>query len=88
LNGSTGQKVWSYPTGGYVDSSPCVGDLFGNGKLEVLVGSYDYSVYCLNAGASPSPGLGTMMMMIALVGVAALVIVVLAVVVYTRKKKP
>jgi outer membrane protein assembly factor BamB len=48
LNGSTGQKIWNYTTGSRVYSSPCVADLFGNGKLEVIVGSFDDNVYCLD----------------------------------------
>jgi outer membrane protein assembly factor BamB len=39
---------WSYKTGGNVISSPCVADVDGDGKLEVLVGSFDHNVYCLN----------------------------------------
>jgi hypothetical protein len=39
LNASTGEKIWSYTTGGNVNSSPAVAD----GK--VYVGSYDYNVY-------------------------------------------
>ena len=43
LNASTGAKLWSYTTGGYVDSSPAV----ANGV--VYIGSDDGNVYALNA---------------------------------------
>jgi len=43
LNASTGAKLWSYTTGGQVDSSPAV----ANGV--VYVGSFDDKVYALNA---------------------------------------
>jgi outer membrane protein assembly factor BamB len=43
LKASTGAKLWSYQTGGPVDSSPAV----ANGV--VYVGSYDNSVYALKA---------------------------------------
>ena len=41
LNATTGAKIWSYTTGGYVNSCPAVAD----GK--VYVGSNDHKVYCL-----------------------------------------
>ena len=43
LNANTGAVLWSYATGGSVDSSPAV----ANGV--VYVGSDDNSVYALNA---------------------------------------
>jgi outer membrane protein assembly factor BamB len=43
LNAKTGSKLWSYPTGGYVDSSTAV----ANGV--VYVGSDDGNMYALNA---------------------------------------
>jgi len=43
LNAKTGAKLWSYATGGSMDSSPAV----ANGV--VYVGSDDNSVYALNA---------------------------------------
>jgi glucose dehydrogenase len=43
LNANTGAQLWSYSTGGNVDSSPAV----ANGV--VYVGSDDHNVYALNA---------------------------------------
>ena len=43
LKASTGVLLWSYTTGGEVDSSPAV----ANGV--VYFGSWDYNVYALNA---------------------------------------
>jgi glucose dehydrogenase len=45
LNAKSGAKLWSYTTGGYIDSSPAV----ANGV--VYVGSYDKKVYALNASS-------------------------------------
>ena len=66
LNASTGAKIWSYTTGGEVESSPAVA--YGN----VYVGAYDNKVYAFGpttytltitatAGGttSPSPGVYT-----------------------------
>nr|MDO8100500.1 PQQ-binding-like beta-propeller repeat protein [Candidatus Njordarchaeota archaeon] len=39
--------IWTYTTG-IVSSSPVVADLMGNGKLEVIFGSWDNRTYCLN----------------------------------------
>ena len=44
LKASTGTKLWSYKTGGRIDSSPAVA--YG----VVYVGSYDYNLYALDAG--------------------------------------
>jgi parallel beta-helix repeat protein len=43
LDASTGAFIWSYATGGWVESSPAVVD----GR--VYIGSRDYRVYCLDA---------------------------------------
>jgi outer membrane protein assembly factor BamB len=40
--------MWIYTTGGFVYCSPVVADFFGNGEKEVLVGSEDYNLYCLD----------------------------------------
>jgi len=41
--------LWSYTTGGSIyTSSPALGDIDGEGKLEVVVGSSDNKVYGLN----------------------------------------
>ena len=42
LKTTTGEILWNYPTGDYVDSSPAV----ANGK--VYVGSYDGNVYAFH----------------------------------------
>ncbi|RKZ14518.1 hypothetical protein DRQ17_07545 [bacterium] len=39
---------WSYLTGGDVESSPALGDIDGDGKLEIVVGSNDDKLYALN----------------------------------------
>ena len=43
LNARTGVKLWSFPTGSYVQSSPAVADGI------VYIGSLDHNVYALNA---------------------------------------
>jgi outer membrane protein assembly factor BamB len=40
--------LWSYGVIGQIYYSAAVGDLFGNGKLEVIVGSTNNNAYCLN----------------------------------------
>jgi len=40
--------LWRYYTLGDVDSSPTLGDIDGDGKLEVVVGSWDNYVYAIN----------------------------------------
>jgi len=41
-------KLWSYTTGRAVISYPSLGDIDNDGKLEVVVGSYDHKIYALN----------------------------------------
>jgi outer membrane protein assembly factor BamB len=60
FDGITGSRLWNFiaerdTVEGRRDisASPLAADLFGNGKQEVLVGSYDYGVYCLD-GATGS----------------------------------
>ena len=45
---ATVSQFWNYTTGGDVISSPALGDLDGDGKLEVLIGSSDSKIYALN----------------------------------------
>jgi hypothetical protein len=40
--------LWRFKTGGKVRSSPTVGDINNDGKLEVIFGSDDGKIYCLN----------------------------------------
>jgi hypothetical protein len=46
-------KNWNYSTGSEVWSSPALADLNGDGNLEVLIGSDDGKLYCLNAAGKP-----------------------------------
>jgi len=44
----TPQKEWNYTTGNSMRSSPAVADVDADGQLEVIIGSFDKKVYCLN----------------------------------------
>ena len=46
--GNTSTIVWQYQTGGQVRSKPAIGDVDGDGQMEVVVGSEDNSIYCLS----------------------------------------
>ena len=63
--------LWSFETGSAVFSSPSIGDIDNDGKLEVVAGSWDNKIYALNgedgsllwswttgSGVSSSPSLG------------------------------
>ncbi|MHA1896973.1 MAG: hypothetical protein ACTSU2_06205, partial [Promethearchaeota archaeon] len=39
FSGTIGSLAWSYTTGDWVDSSPALGDVDGDGQIEVVVGS-------------------------------------------------
>ena len=45
-----GCLLWSFSTGGGVSSSPAIGDIDGDGKLDVIVGSGDTKVYAIKTG--------------------------------------
>ena len=47
---------WPAATGGYVLSAPSVGDIDGDGKLEVIVGCNDGKVYAFRSDARPVTG--------------------------------
>ena len=44
----TCELLWSYTTGSSISSSPALGDINGDGKLEVVIGSNNSKVYALN----------------------------------------
>ena len=39
---------WSYFTGNKIQGSPSIADIDGDGKMEIIVGSWDKNVYCLD----------------------------------------
>lgn len=47
---------WPQVTGRYVYSSPMLGDLDGDGRLEVVVGSIDQHIYVWDSKGTPLPG--------------------------------
>ncbi|MBD3193587.1 MAG: PQQ-binding-like beta-propeller repeat protein, partial [Candidatus Lokiarchaeota archaeon] len=47
MNGSDGTEIWNYTTGGEIFSSPSIGDVNGDEKLDIIVGSLDGKVYAL-----------------------------------------
>jgi len=47
---------WPVSTAGYVGAVPALGDLDGDGYLEVVVGSYDHWLYAWNHDGSLLPG--------------------------------
>jgi len=49
IEGSTGQTLWRYQSGGYIYSSPAVGDINADGKAEVIFTSEDGRLYALDA---------------------------------------
>ena len=45
--GQTGTVAWKYATGGSIQSAPAIGDIDGNGRLDVVFGSSDGNIYCV-----------------------------------------
>jgi outer membrane protein assembly factor BamB len=50
FDGMTGREEWSYQLGPYLLASPTVGDLAGDGKLEIVESSLDGYVWVLGGG--------------------------------------
>lgn len=50
------QQGWPVQTGGMVISSPALGDIDNDGKLEILVGSFDKKVYAWRSNGTPVAG--------------------------------
>ncbi|HEY9705290.1 MAG TPA: PQQ-binding-like beta-propeller repeat protein, partial [Allocoleopsis sp.] len=49
---SNGKKLWNYETDFWIVTSPIIADLDGDGKLEIVVGSYDHNIYVLDSEGS------------------------------------
>ncbi|MGQ4876151.1 MAG: FG-GAP-like repeat-containing protein [Promethearchaeia archaeon] len=45
---SNNEILWSYNAGDIIEPSPSLGDIDGDGKLEIVIGSYDQKLYALN----------------------------------------
>ncbi len=48
-DGKTRQLRWSYPMSDYVYHGSAVGDIDADGRLELIVGSYNDTLYCFDA---------------------------------------
>jgi len=48
LDSHTGKLRWKFKTGNNIYSSPALGDIDGDGEIEVVVGSWDNYIYCLS----------------------------------------
>lgn len=45
---STPQSEWVYQIGSWIRSSPKVADVDNDGKTEIVMGSADHYIYCIN----------------------------------------
>ena len=43
-----GVVLWSYESSRAFESSPALGDVDGDGKLEIVIGGHDYEIYALD----------------------------------------
>lgn len=48
LNGTTGEEKWNFSANNWMDCSPAIGDINGDGDMEVVIGSRDHNVYALH----------------------------------------
>jgi len=48
FDGKSGSLLWKFKTGDLIWSPPAIGDIDGDGKLEVVFGSWDNYLYALN----------------------------------------
>jgi len=51
LNGEDGSLLWEFETGGVIKSSPTLGDVDGDGKIDIAVASWDGYLYLFEASA-------------------------------------
>ncbi|RKY02547.1 hypothetical protein DRP77_07730 [Candidatus Poribacteria bacterium] len=54
-----GKIRWSFRTGGGITSSPSIFDLNSDGRPEVIFGSLDRNIYCLDSSGKKLWGIGT-----------------------------
>ena len=47
VEGQDWDVLWKFQTAGLVVATPAIGDIDDDGQNEVLVGSYDFTFYCL-----------------------------------------
>ena len=52
LDARNGQVKWTYPIGLPIISAPAVGDVDNDGGLEIIFGSHDGNIYCLDSSGN------------------------------------